>query len=199
MSVVFTDNTDAWNAALYAGANDGLTAMASFYADAFRQNIGSEGGRAIATSRIVANQHVRRRKYKKILAGESIGKREGRRFFEASPPGNFPGNRTGALKRSMASTKAKDLVAYAGSTLKYALYLETGWERRTPLTEKQLRMLHAMRRELGDAGIHVGPKGSGGTVNARPWLKRTVREQGPAAGFVFQTVAADSIARRLAT
>ncbi len=198
MTVKFTDNSDFWNNAVREGCNDGITDMASFYADAFRMSVGSEGGGAIATSRPVGKSGKRR--YKKLLEGQSIGKNEGRRYFKASPPGSFPGNRTGALRRSMVSTKASGLVAYAGSTLKYAGWLETGWERRTPLTDKQKRYLHALAKQLKDAGVAVTwQKGAkGGAVWARPWLRRTVREQRAAAGFVFQTTAADSIAKRVA-
>ena len=89
MSVEFVDNSKAYTDAIVGGCNDGLTAMASMYADAFRQNIGSEGGRAIATSR---KRKGGGRRYKAIAAGESIGKREGRRLFEAAPVGKFPGN-----------------------------------------------------------------------------------------------------------
>lgn len=175
MSVTFTDNSAAWTAALDAGANDGLTAMASFYAGAFAQNIGSEGGGVIANTKFGP-------------------------YYRSSPRGSFPGVRKGSLKGSMVSTKAEGLVAYAGSTLKRAAWLETGWERRKRLTEKQIRFLHALRRELEKTGVAVmWEKGArGGKVWARPWLRRTVREQKAAAGFVFQTTAADSIAKRIA-
>lgn len=199
MSVEFKDNSDAWAKAIVESCNEGLTAAAAYTADAFRVNIGSEGGRAIALSRKIG----RRRSYWSLAEGESIGRREGRRHWLAAPPGKFPGTRTGALRRSMTSTKADGLVAYAGSNLKYALYLETGWERRKPLTDKQLRMIHAMMRDLEDSGLPADylfskTPGGGGQVHARPWLRRTVREHGGRIAKVFSGVASSALAARVA-
>lgn len=196
--VTFQDNSKETADAIFAGCNVGLTRMAAYTADAFRVRIGSEGGRAVATSRPVGKKGKRR--FAAIGKGESIGKREGRRYFEASPPGSFPGNRTGTLKRSMTSTKATNLVAYAGSPLRYASWLETGWERRKPLTPKQIRYLHALRRQLENAGVVVTwQKGSkGGKIWARPWLKRTLKEERENMQAEFSKTASEYIARRLA-
>lgn len=196
MSVTFTDNSKDWNDAIFAACNEGLTVAAAFTADAFRNNIGTEGGRAIAISNTVSGS--KRRTYRQLLTGESVGGREGRRLWEASPPGKFPGSRTGALRRSMSSTKAENLSVLVGSSLKYALWLETGWQRKTPLTAKQLRFLHAMMRDLKNSGIQIKAKGAGGaTVPARPWLRRTVRENATRIGEHFSRVASESIARRV--
>lgn len=201
MSVEFTDNSDAWAKAIVESCNDGLTAAAGFAADAIRGNLGSEGGRAIAISNTIKGS--KRRRYRKLADGESVGKREGRRVWEAAPPGKFPGVRTGAMRNSIQSTKSVNLVAYVGSTMSgkdnYPLFLETGWERRKPLTPKQLKMLHALRREMNDAGIatinHGGAKG--GTIHARPWLRRTIREQGPRIAKQFEITASESLAARM--
>jgi hypothetical protein len=176
VSVTFTDNSDQFNKDLVESMNDGLSLMGVYLSEVMRANIGSEGGRAIAVSRKVRNQN--RRRFRAVAAGESIGRNEGRRYFIASPVGNFPGNRTGTLKRSITSTKARNLAVTVGSSVKYAVWLETGWQRRTPLTPKQLRYLHAINKELRNAGIVIeGKNGSkGGAVNARPWLRRSVRE-----------------------
>lgn len=199
MSVKFTDNSAEWANAVGEGVSQALGYTAATLADAMRENIGSEGGRAIATSRKARNSN--RRKFKAIPAGESIGKREGRRYFEAAPPGNFPGTRTGALKRSMTWAKVSPLVYLVGSPLKYAAWLETGWERRKPLTDKQKRYLHALARELKNAGIAVtwGKNGSnGGAVWARPWLRRTLREEQANLAMTFADEAARLIAAKVA-
>jgi len=201
VSVQFVDNSDKYAKALFDGCNIGLTAAGLYAADAMRENIGSEGGRAVATSRAVRNTGGKVRRYKAIAEGQSIGKNEGRRYFEAAPPGNFPGNRTGALKRSMVSTRSTNLSTVVGSTLKYAGWLETGWERRKALTAKQKRYLHALRRSLERAGIVVtwGKHGSsGGKVWARPWLKRTIREESANISKVFLDTASEAVSQRVA-
>lgn len=204
MSVEFKDNSDAWARAIVESCNEGLTVTAARLADAFRDNMGTEGGRAIGRVRTVSG--TKRRKFKAFKKGETNANttESDRLVWQAAPPGKFPGKRSGAMARSMQSTKSVNLVAYAGSTMSgkdnYPLFLETGWERRKPLSDKQLRMLHAMRREMQDAGIATINNGGtgGGKVYARPWLHRTVREKRAELDDLFVKVASAELARRTA-
>ena len=94
----------------------GLTAGAKVIADEMRRNMGSEGGGVVGK-------------------GGKSGKRN---IYESSPPGAFPGIRTGNLRRSIMHTDAtaSNLISSAGSAAgkqdRYGLWLEYGTRKMAP-------------------------------------------------------------------
>jgi len=100
----------------------GLTAGAKVIADEMRRNMGSEGGGVVGN-------------------GGKSGKRN---IYKSSPPGAFPGIRTGQLWRSIMHTEAtaSQLIASAGSAAakgkngeypdRYGLMLEYGTRKMAP-------------------------------------------------------------------
>lgn len=92
----------------------GLTAGAKVIADEMRRNMGSEGGGVVGKTPT------------------------GRNIYKASPPGAFPGIRTGNLRRSImhVGATAANLISSAGSAAgkqdRYGLWLEYGTRKMAP-------------------------------------------------------------------
>jgi len=86
----------------------GLTAGAALLSDTMARNMGSEGGGVVGKTKT------------------------GRNIYKASPPGRFPGIRTGNLRNSITyeAATASHLTSVAGTTVgkadKYGMFLEFG-------------------------------------------------------------------------
>lgn len=109
----------------------GLTAGAEVVADEMRRNMGSEGGRPLGRTDVVAFT---------TRSGNGIVFKVKKRFtlYAAAPEGAFPGIRTGQLRRSIMHTDAtaRNLTASAGSASgkqdRYGLWLEYGTRKMAP-------------------------------------------------------------------
>lgn len=109
----------------------GLTAGAEVIADEMRRNMGSEGGRPLGRTDVVAFT---------TRSGNGIVFKVKKRFtlYAAAPEGAFPGIRTGQLRRSIMHTNAtaNNLIASAGSASgkqdRYGLWLEYGTKKMAP-------------------------------------------------------------------
>ena len=93
------------------------------------------------------------------VTGKRGGPR-GRNIYRSAPPGEFPGIRTGLLKRSIRVTKAtkSSLAVYVGTDVQYGRHLEYGtrnmparpWLRRT-FAEERNKMIDILRADAAKA------------------------------------------------
>lgn len=150
MSVQVEWHGDEFQRALLPGLDDAVTAAAiELRGEMARNTMGIEGGGPVV-------RHVSNRTGHAYYSGPG------------APAGRFPFIRTGALNRSMDSTKAKGLTAYAGSNMPYARRLEFGFFG----TDSRGRTFHQP---------------------ARPWARRSARQAAPAMLGAFKTVAMRSV------
>jgi len=137
MSVTVTWTPTEFVADVREAVAAGLTAGATVLAQEMTANIGSEGGKPLGRTNKVSFT---------TRSGQVVSFKTKKRFslFESAPPGAFPGNRTGQLRRSIMHTTAtaNRLVASAGSAAakgrdgespdRYGLWLEYGTSKMEP-------------------------------------------------------------------
>lgn len=117
MSTVVWHGEKAKAAAREACA-DALLVAAQIVAEQMRANIGTEGGGVIGSDLNPRWMQGPPSPFKKR-------RRKKAKYF-SSPPGSFPGWRTGHLARSMTAQPGQGLSARAGSSVKYGYWLEYG-------------------------------------------------------------------------
>lgn len=131
---------------------DALNTGAVVLVDAMRSNFGSEGG-GVARKQYFKYKRAPGGGFVTNKHGRPIRQRSGRNVYFASPPGSFPGVRTGRLRNSIAIDPAAVGRPYAliGTNLKYGRVLEFG-------------------------GIGRARDGSKFTIPARPWAVRSMNQ-----------------------
>ncbi len=152
-NVTITWTADQWRAAAVPAINKGLTAAAAVMADTAARNFGTEGGGVAGASA------------SPLTGGPTSGRtrvRGSARYF-SSPPGAFPGVRTGMLRNSVAFASPDSLgtplhAAY-GTAVKYGRMLEFGTSR----------------------------------MPARPWIVRSAFQARPKAQAVFVRTASAAL------
>lgn len=141
---------DEWLRAALPHFNAGLTAAAAVGASYAASKMGTEGGGQLVGGKVI-----------NVKRGSKPVRAKGKARYVASPPGTYPGRRTGHLTRSVMSVSPERLgtplhAAY-GTATRYGRFLELGTRRMAP----------------------------------RPWVIRSARESQPAMreAFVARTKA----------
>ena len=169
---------------------EALNKAAVYLVGKMKQNMGSEGGGVLRKQKwayktkqfvsrdsrgnfIVTKVRLVARGKQRSVGGAQI-KRTSRNVYFASPPGSFPGVRTGLLRNSIdfEAATAESLYALVGTGQKNGRWQEFGT-------------------------MHKNQHGALVRMPARPWCKRTLNEQAKNLAKVFQDQMGYALARRL--